>query len=71
MMTRFTVAVLAAGFLFTTACAEEQQPIANAPVPVEVPAVSYNLPATTDADWREPDLENTLYIKTKYGTFVC
>lgn len=76
MMTRITVAVLAAGFLFTTACsaedraAKEQQPVQNAPAVVAAPAVSYNLPATTDADWRELDLENTLYIKTKYGTFV-
>jgi len=70
MMTRMTVAVLAAGFLFTTACAQEQQPAENTAEAVEEPTLSYNLPATTDADWREPDLENTLYIKTVYGTFV-
>ncbi len=28
------------------------------------------LPATEAKDWRTPDPENTLYIKTKYGTFV-
>jgi len=70
MMTRITVAFLAAGFLFTTACAEEQQAVDSAPVTVETSKVSYTLPATTDADWRETDPENTLYIKTKYGTFV-
>ncbi|MCF6220511.1 MAG: peptidylprolyl isomerase [Robiginitomaculum sp.] len=70
MMTRITLAVLAAGFLFTTACAEEQQPVNSAPKTTTTSAPSYNLPATTNADWREPDLENTLYIKTKYGTFV-
>ena len=70
MMTRTALAALAAGFLFTTACAEEQQPVENAPVTVEKQAATYILPDTTDADWREPDLENTLYIKTIHGTFV-
>ena len=74
MMTRITLATLAAGLLFTTACAaennEEQQAIENALVAVEPPSVNYNLPTTADADWRETDPENTLYIKTKYGIFV-
>lgn len=70
MMTRISLAFLAAGFLFTSACAGEQEPVENAPVTVETQSVTYNLPATSDADWREPDLENTLYIKTAHGTFV-
>ena len=70
MMTRIALAFLAAGFLFTSACAEEQQPVSNEPVSVKTPTVAYNLPTTIDADWREPDLENTLYIKTIHGTFV-
>lgn len=70
MMTRMTLALLIAGFLFTSACAEEQQVDENVPVVVETTKINVKLPATTDADWREPDLENTLYIKTKYGTFV-
>ncbi len=70
MMTRISLSLLAAGFLFTSACAEEKQPIKTAPEITEAQEIDYNLPDTTDADWREPDLENTLYIKTKYGTFV-
>jgi len=74
MMTRITAVFLAAGLLFTTACAaednESQQSEQNAPATVETPAVVDGLPATTDADWREPDLENTLYITTAYGVFV-
>ncbi|MBL4852689.1 MAG: peptidylprolyl isomerase [Robiginitomaculum sp.] len=71
MMTRITLAFLTAGFLATTACAAEQKQEAEAvSAPVKVVAVDPNLPATTDADWREPDPENTLYIKTAYGVFV-
>ncbi len=70
-MTRITAVFLAAGFLFTTACAQEaQQPVAEAPQKSTISVPTYNLPPTTDTDWRDPDPENTLYIKTKYGTFV-
>jgi len=70
MMTRIAFAFIVAGSLFTTACAEEQQSVKDAPEIVETQEVAYNLPVTSDADWRESDLENTLYIKTVYGTFV-
>lgn len=69
-MTRIAFAFIVAGSLFTTACAEEQQSVKDAPEIVETQEVAYNLPVTSDADWRESDLENTLYIKTVYGTFV-
>ena len=68
------VVLFGASLLFTTACSaksdEAQQEVVNPSASVETVAVQVNLPATTAADWREPDLENTLYIKTKYGTFV-
>lgn len=74
MMPRFIAALFATGFLFTSACAgetnENQEAIKTVSTGVDAPVVRYRLPPTTAADWREPDLENTLYIKTKYGTFV-
>ncbi len=71
MMARITLAFLAVGFMFTAACAAEQNHESKKmTAPVKAVAVDPNLPATTDADWREPDPENTLYIQTAYGTFV-
>lgn len=75
MMARLTLGFVTALFLFTTACAAEQnseqkQDAQAKSASAQAAAVYPNLPVTTDADWREPDLENTLYIKTKYGTFV-
>jgi len=71
MMARITLAFLAVGFMFTAACAAEQkQGVEAEPTPVKTVVVDPNLPATTDADWRDPDPENTLYIKTAYGVFV-
>ncbi len=71
MMARITLAFIISGFLFTAACAAEQkQDIETQQTSAQEAVVDPNLPATIDADWREPDPENTLYIKTAYGTFV-
>lgn len=74
MMTRFTLALLGASFLFTTACAAEQkdeQKIQATAKPVaantKTAVPSFKAP---NADWRDLDLENTLYIKTIHGMFV-
>ena len=64
MIKHTILALLSASLLVSTACAQEQKK------PDETPVITENLPATTAADWRELDLENTLYIKTEHGTFV-
>ncbi len=77
MITRLTLAMLAATCLFTTACAQETTPADKGVAPqaqvadiAKAVAPIPGLPATSDADWRDLDPENTLYIQTKYGTFV-
>lgn len=71
MMTRLSLALLGAGLLFTSACAEEQSSATPASSS-EAQAVSTVKagPPSNPEDWREVDLENTLYITTEYGTFV-
>ena len=73
-MTRFTLSLMTAIFggtlLFSAACANEQTE-QGAPVTANVASVSSQiLPPSGSADWRELDLENTLYVTTKYGVFV-
>jgi cyclophilin family peptidyl-prolyl cis-trans isomerase len=71
MMTRLTLALVTTVFLATTACAAEQeQDTEQSATPDKAVVIDQNILATTEADWREPDLENTLYIKTIHGTFV-
>ena len=64
MIKHTLLALLSASLLVTPACAEEKKPETAAAQTTD------NLPATTAADWRGIDPENTLYIKTEYGTFV-
>ena len=65
MITRFTLAVLGASLLFGSACADAQQKDE-----ASVKAQEALPMPTTDADWRDLDPENTLYIKTAHGTMV-
>ena len=58
-MKRLTLALMGAAMLFTAPV------VAQTAAPVQILSVP-----TTDADWRELDPENTLYIKTVHGTFV-
>ncbi|PHR91089.1 MAG: peptidylprolyl isomerase [Robiginitomaculum sp.] len=80
MMTRLTVTLFGAGLLFASACADEKQAQAQTAPVVEDTASSTPEPSTTgpstpvipsnEDDWRDIDLENTLYITTVYGTFI-
>ncbi len=93
-MTRLSLAILGAGFLVATACAEEQKTSKTQQVPMVETAQNtaqntgqkpvqkngqnigqkneqtHMFANSNPADWREPDLENTLYITTEYGTIV-
>lgn len=66
MITRFTLSILAASLLFTSACSADDTSAVQTSAPVQTLVI----PGVTDADWRDLDLENTLYITTKYGVFV-
>lgn len=74
MISRLTTALFATSLMFTTACAEEPkteaQPIEKAKTVVTDTANDKPLFAGNDADWRDIDPENTIYIGTKHGTFV-
>lgn len=71
-MNRFVLALLATTFLPFSACAAEDAPQESAPaMPViATSAQAAVTPRANNSDWRTPDPENTLYIKTKYGDFV-
>ncbi len=71
MMTRlklsWAAALLSSTLLVSSACAKEERAQA-----VKTDAVQsvQTYPAAPEVDWRELDLENTLYITTNYGVFV-
>jgi len=74
MITRLTMALLTTSMLFSTACAEEPKTqtktVEKAKAVVASASDLTTVTAGNDSDWRDIDLENTLYIKTKHGTFV-
>ena len=73
-MTRFTLSLMIAIFggtlLFSAACAKEQTNASAQETTTTSNVTSQTLPPSLNTDWRELDLENTLYITTKYGVFV-
>lgn len=74
MIKNITLAVLSAGLLVTSACAQEvETPAAAVNEVVQATALNTQTEFANlypDADWRDVDLENSLYITTKYGVFV-
>lgn len=74
MMTRLTLSLTTALFggalLMSSACAKEESAPSASVIAASSTRAVQAFSNTISADWRKLDLENTLYITTKYGVFV-